>query len=256
MKKNKLISIICPTHKRPALQRRFAKCVYENCYDPRYSEIVFGIDEDDQVALDVAEELKKQYGEDFIRVCTITPGENLPNISNICAREVARGQIYGNAADDVVFRSKNWDVVVLQEFEKYDDKILLLWSDDGNWGGSLASHYFVSKNWVRALGHIQPTHFHADWTDHWNQRLANRVGRAKVILSRERLFLQHLHAEHGGMEKDETYWKVKEKRERNVKEGRHFDANNPPAEFLKLHDLEYEKLVNFINNYETNKERG
>ena len=64
MKKNKLISIICPTHKRPALQRRFAKCVYENCYDPRYSEIVFGIDEDDQVALDVAEELKKQYDAD------------------------------------------------------------------------------------------------------------------------------------------------------------------------------------------------
>ena len=248
MKRKKLISIVCPTHRRAKLQYRFAENVYENAYDPDRSEIIFGIDNNDEIALETAEGLKEIYGNDFIKISLVEPGENLPNISNICAKS-ARGPIIGNAADDVVFRSKNWDITVLKEFQKYDDKILLLWSDDGLWGGALASHYFLHRNWIKTLGHVQPTHFHADWTDHWNQRLATKLGRAKVIRDRRLLFLEHLHAEHGGMEPDETYWKVKAKREKNVEEGLHFDVNNPPEELQKMHDIEYEKLYNFIQNY-------
>ena len=243
----KKISVICPTHRRAKLQTRFAEKVYENCSSPEDCEIIFGIDNDDEIALKTAEELIERFGEDFIRVCLIEPGENLPNISNICARTTARGFIYGNAADDVVFKSKNWDSVVLNEFDKFDDKILLLWSDDGNWNGTLAAHYFVSKNWFDVLGHIQPTFFHADWTDHWNQTLAKSVGRAKVIMNRETLFLHHLHAELGGMEKDETYWKVKAKRERNVKEGLTF---HNPTEEMKIAFAEQRlKLMKFIKDY-------
>jgi len=245
----KLISVICPTHRREKLQTRFADFVHKNCYNPKYSEIVFGIDNNDEIAISTANKLKEKYGDEFIRVCLVEPGEKLANISNICAKTTCRGAILGNAADDVVYRSKDWDVVVLKEFAKYEDKILLLWSDDGLWGGSLASHYFIHKNWVKVLGHVQPTYFYADWTDHWNQRLATQLGRAKLITDRNKLFIEHLHAEHGGMEKDETYWKVKEKRERNVKEGLNFDFHNPPPELKKFHQVEYEKLFNFIKQF-------
>jgi len=249
MKNKKILSFICPTHRRPELQARLADSIYDSCYKPEYCEIVFGIDNNDELAIAAAEQLKEKYGEDFIRVCLVEPGEVLANISNICAREMARGQIYGNIADDFVVRTKNIDIVAIKEFESYPDKILLLWGDCGLWGGQLASSYFVSKNWVKALGHIQPTHFHADWTDHWNQRLAQAVGRTRVITDRNVMFVEHLHAEFGGMEKDETYWKVKERRERNQKEGLHFDINNPPPELKVLHDIEIEKLKNFIANY-------
>ena len=51
------------------------------------------------------------------------------------------------------------------------------------------------------------------------------------------------------MEKDETYWKVKERRERNQKEGLHFDMHNPPPELKALHDIEVRKLKAFIEEY-------
>ena len=241
----KLISIVCPTHKRPKLQKRFARYVHDNCYDSKYSEIIFGIDNNDQLALQAAEELKQEYGDNFIRTCLVEPDqEKIASIVNSCA-SIARAQIVGNAADDVVFKSKNWDITVLKEFEKSEDKIILLWGDDGLWDAALASHYFLHKNWIKTVGHMQPTHFYADWTDHWMQRLAKRLGRAVVIHDRERLFLEHLHAEFDGMEKDETYYKVKKMRERNKTEG--IDIDSP--ELRNLHNEEYEKLASFIKNF-------
>jgi len=253
---SKRISFVCPTHRRAALQTRLTNSIFDNAAHPENVEIVFGIDNDDEVALATFNTLKEKFGEDRIKVCLIEPGENLPNISNICAREVATGEIIGNIADDVVIESENWDLTVLSEFAKVKDGILLLWSDDGLWGGNLASHYFIHKNWIKALGHVQPTHFHADWTDHWNQKLASRLGRTRVIKDRSKLFLHHRHAEFGGMDMDETYWKVKARRERNVEEGLKFNGPGIPGDLLAKHDIEYQKLAEFIVNYkdETNNE--
>tara|TARA_R100000008_G_C3571617_1_gene162519 strand:- start:157 stop:900 length:744 start_codon:yes stop_codon:yes gene_type:complete len=245
MKDEKLISILCPTHKRPELQTRFAYYVYENCSNPENCEIVFGIDSDDEVAIETANKLKKRCKGDFISICLVEPNQKrLSDIVNLCAT-AARGEILGTAADDVIFRSENWDLTILEEFNKFEDKIMLLWSDDGLWGAQLASHYFVHKNWIRAVGHAQPSHFYADWTDHWIQRLALKLGRAVPVRDRQRLFLEHMHAEHGGMEKDETYYKVKERRDKNNTEGINIDS----PELKRIHDAEYEKLKNFIDNY-------
>ena len=245
----KMISIICPTHRRATLQKRLAASVHDNAYRPSLSEVVFGVDDDDEIAIQTAKELQQQYGDEFIKICLVEPNKKLAEIVNLCAHTVATGQIICSAADDVVFRSKSWDLTVIKEFQKFDDKIMLLWSDDGLWGGALAAHYFMHRNWVKTVGDVQPTHFYADWTDHWNMRLAQQLGRARVITNREELFLEHMHAEHDGMEKDETYWKVKARREKNVIEGRHFDFNNPPPHLKELHDIEYHKLAAFIENY-------
>lgn len=242
----KKISIICPTHQRSTLQTRFTDRVFSNCNDINNCEIVFGIDKDDDEALTTANTLAEKYGPPQVKVYKINPGEKIPNISNLCFAGCS-GDIIGNAADDVVFESKNWDVTVAEEFAKYPDGILLLWSDDGIWGGSLASHYFMHRNWIAAAGYIQPTYFHADWTDHWNQTLANRLGRGKLIRDRNRLFLRHLHAEFGGMEKDETYWKVKAKRERNVKEGLSF--HNPTEEMKQAFESQYQRMKKFIEDF-------
>lgn len=253
---NKTISFVCPTYRRAKLQTRMTDSIFNNAKNPEDVEVVFGIDNDDEIALSTYEKLKEKYGEDRIKVCLIEPGENLPNISNICAIQKATGDIIGNIADDVEIESRDWDVTVREEFSKFDDGILLLWSDDGLWGGKLASHYFIHRNWVKVLGHVQPTHFHADWTDHWNQKLAHKLGRGRVILDRKRLFLHHKHAELGGMDKDETYWHVKAKRERNVAEGLNFDGNAIPPKLIKLHDEEYEKLRSFIMQNSINKFEG
>ena len=51
------------------------------------------------------------------------------------------------------------------------------------------------------------------------------------------------------MDMDETYWKVKARRERNVEEGLKFNGAGIPADLLAKHDIEYQKLAEFIVNY-------
>lgn len=81
VKMTKEISIICPTHKRKVLQTRFAENVYNNCSNPSTCEIVFGIDNNDEVGLTTAESLRSKYGEDFIRVCLIEPGKTYQTLA-------------------------------------------------------------------------------------------------------------------------------------------------------------------------------
>ena len=243
---NKKISFVCPTLNRKTLQTRLTDSIFQNACNPDDVEIIFGINDDDPVALETSNELKKKYGDHSIKVKIVSPDEKLANISNLCSEEAA-GDIIGNIADDVVVESKNWDLTVIEEFSKYPDGILLLWSDCGLWNGTLAAHYFIHKNWIKTLGHIQPTFFYADWTDHWNQTLATRIGRAKLITDKNRLFLRHLHAEFGHMEKDDTYWKVKAKRERNVEEGLTF--HNPTPEMEKAFSEQLNKLKDYIDEH-------
>ena len=247
MKDNKIFSVLCPTHRRAKMQSRFAESVYKNCSQPETCEIIFGIDNDDTIALDMAKELKEKYGDDFIKVCLVDPeAPALAIIANECAKK-ATGEILCNVADDVVFMSSDWDKVVKEEFNRYEDKIMLLWSDDGIWGGQLASHSFVHRNWVDTVGYLQPTHFYADWTDHWIQTMARELNRAVLIADRSRLFLEHRHAEHGHMEKDETYWKVKKRRERNVEEGLSFHSPTPEMTADFVH--QFQKLKKFIDEF-------
>lgn len=197
------ISIICPTHKRSQRQKIFAESVMSNCSDPSAIEIIFGIDNNDEEAIATFFEISKIYGKDVIQLCLFPPNEKMSNFANLCYK-VASGEIIGNFADDVVFRSKDWDVVVRSCFDAVEDKILLLWSDDGIWGGQLASHTFLHKNWVETLGYINAPYFHTAWTDKWSQEVAESIGRGCAILDRNILFLEHMHASVGKMEIDET----------------------------------------------------
>ena len=73
MKQNKLISLVCPTRQRSALQKRLVESVCETAYRASMTEIVFGIDNNDTTALKTAEELKARHGEDFIKVVLVEP---------------------------------------------------------------------------------------------------------------------------------------------------------------------------------------
>jgi len=234
------ISVLCPTHKRPQLQRRFAEFVFKNCSDSSLMEIVFGIDNNDTIALEVADELKLQFGDERIAVKLFDPGEKMSNFANLCF-SIAKGDIIANAADDVIFRSQNWDIVAREAFGLFKDKIILLWSDDGLWNGELASHTFIHRNWVKALGYVNPPYFVADWTDKWNQEIAVLIGRGVFVANRDHLFLEHMHVEAGKMEKDETHLKT---RALANKQNGHFLYNTP--ELVAKRNEDRLKLIKFI----------
>lgn len=253
MKNKKLISLLCPTLARPEGQKRLARSVYNTCNFKEKCEIVFGIDNNDKLAKDTVYQLKEELNNDFINYVEVEPGKKLAQIINTCANNAASNYILGCVADDCIFESNNWDIFVLRQFSRYADGILLLWPDDGIWGGSLASHYFISRKWQQVIGHVQPEYFYADWTDHWMQRLAEYVGRTCRVREREKLFIRHMHVEHSDAPEDSTHWKVKERRERNVKEGLNFGVGTTPLWLQQAHEQEKQKLVNYIKQFNNDK---
>lgn len=244
-----IISVLCPTHKRPERQKSFAQSVIQNCKNLDLVEIVFGIDNNDDMALKATQELQAEYGDSLIRYTLIEPGERMSNLMNFCYK-AAKGEIFCNVADDIIFRSKNWDQFVREAFSTVEDRIMLLWSDDGIWGGQLASHTFVHKNWVDAVGYINPPYFYSGWADKWNQEIAERLGRGSLVLDRDVLFLEHMHVSVQKMERDETAQKTIDLSEKH--DGH---ALYTSQEMITKRHEDYEKLKNFIDQYKNMRDK-
>lgn len=140
---------------------------------------------------------------------------------NECA-EKASGDILMQCGDDIIFRTPGWDIPVKNEFEKYPDRIVLVFGDDGdpNKGKNFGTHPFVHRNWVNTLGYFVPPYFSSDFTDTWLNDLADRIGR-KVQVP---ILTEHMHPAFKKAELDQTY---------NERIERHFKEDMPGLYDLK-----------------------
>lgn len=204
------ISVLCPTRRRMSWMRRLAKSCFDTCYDKKQVEIVFGIDDDDHESIETAKDLQKEYSEHNI-VYTVWPRKKyvFSDLINQVSY-VANGQIFNLVGDDAKFMSKNWDEIVLQEFDKFEDKIVMVHVNDGqSIAPRLACHPFMHANWRDAVGYLLPPYFHGDWADYWItdvvREISSALGQARKVYQ-PNIFIEHLHPELGKAEKDETYY--------------------------------------------------
>lgn len=172
-----VISVCCPTRGRPDNMRRLAESIRATAAGE--VELVFYIDLDDGPSVATAVELKARHviGERIV----------LSDMWNACAAAAA-GDILMQCGDDIVFRTPGWDTAVTAEFDACPDRILLVHGDDGVHGARLATHGFVHRTWVDAVGYFLPPGFSCDMSDLWLNDVA-------IALSR-RVYLPHLLTEH------------------------------------------------------------
>lgn len=161
-------------------------------------ELVLYVDEDDP-------ETRKVYYDSIIAYNTVMilgpRPEILGQTTNRCFQE-STGEICMLCTDDVIFHTPGWDELVIQEFLKYPDRIVLVYGEDGIQHGRTATLPFLHRNWVKTIGRYLPTYFIGESGDRWLTDVANRIGR-KVYLPN--LYVQHLHPAHGTMPCDATY---------------------------------------------------
>jgi hypothetical protein len=106
----------------------------------------------------------------------------------------ASGEILMYAADDVEFCTKSWDSIVIQEFEKIDDKIMLVFGNDlGSHGSSIAIHGFLHRKWVEAIGTFAAP-FRLSLTDLWHTENAKLLNRICYLPD---LIIKHIHYRQG-----------------------------------------------------------
>lgn len=188
-----MISILCPTRNRLDAMRRLVQSARETAANPTEIEFIFYVDDDDEASATLADEL----GATTVRGPRIV----LSEMWNRCWDE-AKYDVAMHCGDDIIFRSRDWDLHVLYAFERYPDKIVLVHGRDGYQDAALATHGFLHRNWVNTLGYFVPPHFSSDYNDLWNTEIADAIGR-RVYLPE--VYTEHMHPVIGKGTWDQTH---------------------------------------------------
>lgn len=194
-----MISILCPTRKRPQNITRFVESIVNTVSDINNVELLVYIDDDDQESIPALSAAAEKVSVNAVQGNQLIGSQMYNELG-----KMSNGNIIMFAADDVVFGTPKWDVLVQNEFDKYEDKILFVYGDDGFQKGRIGTHGFIHRYWMEILGYVLPPKLASAYTDEWVTELSERVGRKCYLPS---LIVEHLHPATGKALLDETYSK-------------------------------------------------
>lgn len=163
-------------------------------------EWVFYIDDDDQPSQDMARTLLREAGDVAWKVGH--RGDlNLSQLWNEC-QKLAQYDVYQHSCDETVYRTSGWDTAVLEAFEQWPDGIGLVYGRDGIHDENLATHGFITRAWVNAVGYFVPPYFSSDYNDLWLHEVAGAIGRRRFLPD---VFTEHMHPAVGKGPLDQTH---------------------------------------------------
>jgi hypothetical protein len=233
------ISITCPTRGRPENMERLVTSIFSLAKCPENIDIIFYIDDDDNVSIVKAIELLAKYGS---RIVPLKGKRRIMSEMVNCCISQSSSDIFMFCGDDIVFKTSEWDTFVLNEFEKSNDKILFVHGDDGIHGSKFGTHGFIHRAWIERVGYLLPPYFTSDWADTWINDIANKLNRRVYI----DILTEHIHYSNGKSVLDETY------AERLSRDGR---DDNKSIYMSKATDREndYLKLLTYVYSNENIK---
>ena len=191
-----MISVLVPTRGRPHNMRRMVDS--GRATSTGRPEYVFYIDDDDRASVDMADALYLEGG-DVRRI--IGPRILLSSMWNECQR-VAKHEIYQHSCDETIYRTQGWDTAVLAAFEQWSDHIGIVYGRDGIHDQNLATHGFLHRNWVTAVGYFVPPYFSSDYNDLWIFQVAQSINRLAYL---PEMFMEHMHPAVGKGPMDQTH---------------------------------------------------
>jgi len=216
-----MISLCFATRGRPEIYKQMCQSALDLADNPDNIEFISYHDNDDLSVYEYIGHHKEVIGPGS--------GENKLNIiqmANEC-QKIATGPIYMFGADDIVFLTKGWDKRVLEEFEKFEDKIALVCPDSIDWGiWKYGTMGFLHKNWIDATGYFLCPIDGAQVGDRWLNDVAMGINRRVHMLdvkTHHNNVRDHVHRRKNRQGRNEQwtkkYWlpKVVEVRERDIR---------------------------------------
>jgi hypothetical protein len=184
------ISLMLPSRGRPDMCYEAVASILETAAHPENIEIVVYTDDDDT----------SNYGRVLIPGVKLLRGAR-KKLAEYFQLEGCTGEIFFMANDDICFRTHGWDEKVLAAFEKYPDKIVAVYGEDGNPNQTVNIPFpFVHKNWVEVTGHLVPPIFSNNFVDTWISDIATMLGRREKI----DIVTEHIHPDFGKRTQDQT----------------------------------------------------
>lgn len=191
------ISLLVPTRKRPNQMKRLWDSALNTANNKLNLEIVFYIDDDDLESIKMINTMKSD------QVKFVTGKRLVLSEAWNEAWKISSGDIYMHCGDDIIFRTNDWDKIVISEFEKVPDKILFVYGRDGIWDSEkLGTHGFLHKNWTDTIGYFVPPYFNYGRNDTWLTEVSTKLGRKRFI---KEIYTEHMHFKRGKSKIDSTY---------------------------------------------------
>ena len=189
------ITLLTPTRKRPLLLQRMFDSAIETAKYPDLIEMSVYVDKDDLIT---QEHLKTMKGNIKVTIGDRIVLSHTPNE----AYKKASSDIIMGAADDLIFRSKDWDERVMNIFNQYEDKIVLIFPNDLLQGDRLATTFFLHRIWIETLGYYLPPYFSYEYADVWIDAVSKALNRRIYLRD---VIVEHMHYSAGKAKMDETY---------------------------------------------------
>lgn len=183
-----MINVLLASRGRPQAAREMWDGALLACSDPLKIQLSLRLDEDD--------EQLSMY--DLPTQTTIGKRIGAPSSFAELAKTYG-GDILLVAADDVRFRTKNWDVKLRQAFGLANGKPLAIFTNDG---AGRRTHPAVNSAWMKLTGNLwcpRLAHFYADT---WIEEISKT---ANCYHYAEDIMLEHMHAKYGKGIWDKTY---------------------------------------------------
>jgi hypothetical protein len=145
-------SILVPTRGRSSRCNQMIIRMLETARRPHLVEFLLLVDEDDPEPYETV--LRPLMQTRQVRLFRRPPTPMSGERYNFLASQ-AKGSIFMYAADDIVFHTYGWDLIIANEYAIYADEIVLC-SDRGS---EVPLHGFISARSYRLLGYIFPPYF-------------------------------------------------------------------------------------------------
>jgi len=181
-----MISFCCPSRGRPELAKRLIETATDT--QKADTEFLFYLNDDDEKL----EQYKDLLDE---RHYVVGPNQSTCFSWNMMC-EKAKHDVVMLMGDDVQVKTKNWDQLIVDQFNKYKDKILMVVPTDGRSKGTKnlpdkvrlwddsplpAAHFAVHKNWIKTLGYLAPPFFWHWYVDSYTQKIARKLHRCLYL---------------------------------------------------------------------------
>jgi len=198
------ISLLVPSRERLNLKLTLISSIITSVNDINNVELIFGIDADDPT-LEIVHKISDSIP--FVKIIVIENDKKFIGINKIwnMLYPHAEGNIFGYIGDDMVFKTRNWDKKILDEFNDDNlpnDKIKLVHCYDGYRDkDEISVNAFIHKKYTEILGYMCKGEFLINWSDQWMYQTFKAFDRVKY---RRDIHIQHNHWVFGQRSKDKV----------------------------------------------------
>ena len=237
------IAILTPSRGRPKGFLQLVQSTLETCSGYHQIEHYCYLDWDDASVVEYNALLSNypQYSEQVM--LTVNEPQSVSKSWNVLANEALKNGaniiIVGN--DDLIYRTENWDLRLVEEFSKFKDNIVCMWFEDGINSDQHCAFPIVSEDWIRTVGYLTPGMMNFGYNDTWIFDIAKLISRTHFIGD---VLTEHMHFSLDKSEFDETYQRHRTMEAGNMYKKDEIIFNNT----LFLRHIAAEKLANVISS--------